>query len=61
MACAMSSPDSPFPRSCSSPTGADTSVRRLPRALLNMKAQKLPVFTVGVGSERLPKICRSIG
>ena len=35
--------------------GADTSDSPIADALLNMKAQKLPVFTVGVGSERLPK------
>ena len=32
--------------------GADTSETPLAEALLNMKAQKLPVFSVGVGSEK---------
>jgi uncharacterized membrane protein len=35
--------------------GADTSEAPLTDALLNMKAQKLPVFAVGIGSERLPR------
>jgi uncharacterized membrane protein len=35
--------------------GADTSDASLDPALLAMKAQKLPVFTVGVGSEELPR------
>jgi len=35
--------------------GADTSEASLNNALLGMKADKLPVFTVGVGSERLPR------
>jgi uncharacterized membrane protein len=35
--------------------GADTSDASLSDALLGMKAEKLPVFTVGVGSERLPR------
>jgi uncharacterized membrane protein len=35
--------------------GADTSDGPLDPALLAMKAQKLPVFTVGVGSEQLPR------
>jgi uncharacterized membrane protein len=35
--------------------GADTSDASLDAALLAMKAQKLPVFTVGVGSEQLPR------
>ena len=35
--------------------GADTSDASLDPALLAMKAQKLPVFTVGVGSEQLPR------
>jgi uncharacterized membrane protein len=35
--------------------GADTSDVSLDPALLAMKAQKLPVFTVGVGSEKLPR------
>ena len=33
--------------------GADTSDRSLTNALLGMKASKLPVFTVAVGSEKL--------
>jgi len=35
--------------------GADTSEGSLATALLGMKASKLPVFTVGVGSEKLPR------
>jgi len=35
--------------------GADTSDGSLDPALLALKAQKLPVFTVGVGSEQLPR------
>jgi uncharacterized membrane protein len=35
--------------------GADTSDGSLDPALLAMKAQKIPVFTVGVGSEELPR------
>jgi uncharacterized membrane protein len=35
--------------------GADTSEASLNNALLGMKADKLPVFTVGVGGERLPR------
>jgi hypothetical protein len=35
--------------------GADTSESSLVDALLGLKAEKLPVFTVGVGSERLPR------
>jgi uncharacterized membrane protein len=35
--------------------GADTSDVSLDPALLAMKAQKIPVFTVGVGSEQLPR------
>jgi uncharacterized membrane protein len=35
--------------------GADTSDTSLDAALLGMKAQKIPVFTVGVGSESLPR------
>ena len=35
--------------------GADTSDASLDPALLAMKAQRLPVFTVGVGSEQLPR------
>ncbi|HVZ22793.1 MAG TPA: glutamine amidotransferase [Vicinamibacterales bacterium] len=35
--------------------GADTSDKPLTDALLAMKAEKLPVFTVGVGGERLPR------
>jgi len=35
--------------------GADTSEASLNNALLGMKADKLPVFTIGVGSERLPR------
>ena len=35
--------------------GADTSDASLDPALLALKAQKLPVFTVGVGSEQLPR------
>jgi uncharacterized membrane protein len=35
--------------------GADTSEAPIAQALLNMRAQKLPVFTVGVGSERLAR------
>ena len=35
--------------------GADTSEASLADALLGMKAEKLPVFTVGVGSEQLPR------
>src|SRR5687767_4029923 len=35
--------------------GADTSESSLANALLGLKAEKLPVFTVGVGSERLPR------
>src|SRR4030095_16540151 len=35
--------------------GADTSEVSLNNALLGMKADKLPVFTIGVGSERLPR------
>jgi len=35
--------------------GADTSDVSLDSALLGMKAQKIPVFTVGVGSEQLPR------
>src|SRR5687767_11144997 len=35
--------------------GADTSDVSIDPALLAMKAQKIPVFTVGVGSEQLPR------
>ena len=35
--------------------GADTSEASLTSALLSMKASKLPVFTVGVGSDKLPR------
>jgi uncharacterized membrane protein len=35
--------------------GADTTDGALTDALLGMKAQKIPVFTVGVGSEQLPR------
>ena len=35
--------------------GADTTADPLTDALLGMKAEKLPVFTVGVGSEALPR------
>ena len=35
--------------------GADTSDDALSEALLGLKAEKLPVFTVGVGSEALPR------
>lgn len=34
--------------------GADTSEQPIADALLNIKAQKLPVFAVGVGNEKLP-------
>ena len=35
--------------------GADTSEAALSEALLGMKAEKIPVFTIGVGNERLPR------
>jgi uncharacterized membrane protein len=35
--------------------GADTSDASLDASLLGMKAQKIPVFTIGVGSEQLPR------
>jgi uncharacterized membrane protein len=35
--------------------GADTSEGSLTNTLLNLKAEKLPVFTVGVGSAKLPR------
>ena len=35
--------------------GADTSESSLSEALLGLKAEKLPVYTVGVGSARLPR------
>lgn len=35
--------------------GADTTDASIGDALLGLKAEKLPVFTVGVGSERLPR------
>jgi uncharacterized membrane protein len=35
--------------------GADTSEAALADAILGLKAEKLPVFTVGVGSEALPR------
>jgi uncharacterized membrane protein len=35
--------------------GADTSEASLTNTLLSLKAEKLPVFTVGVGSAKLPK------
>ena len=35
--------------------GADTTDTSISDALLGLKAEKLPVFTVGVGSERLPR------
>ncbi|PYR66576.1 MAG: hypothetical protein DMF88_15805, partial [Acidobacteria bacterium] len=35
--------------------GADTTEGSLTNTLLNLKADKLPVFTVGVGSAKLPK------
>jgi uncharacterized membrane protein len=35
--------------------GADTSDASLANSLLGLKAEKLPVFTVGVGGERLPR------
>lgn len=35
--------------------GADTSEGSLANTLLNLKAEKLPVFTVGIGSAKLPR------
>jgi uncharacterized membrane protein len=35
--------------------GADTTDTSIADSLLGLKAEKLPVFTVGVGSERLPR------
>ena len=35
--------------------GADTTEGSLTNTLLNLKAEKLPVFTVGVGSSKLPR------
>lgn len=35
--------------------GADTTDASLADALLGLKAEKLPVFTIGVGSEKLPR------
>jgi len=35
--------------------GADTSEGSLTNTLLNLKAEKLPIFTVGVGSAKLPR------
>jgi uncharacterized membrane protein len=35
--------------------GADTAEGTLTNTLLNLKAEKLPVFTVGVGSAKLPR------
>jgi uncharacterized membrane protein len=35
--------------------GADTTDTAIGEALLGLKAEKLPVFTVGVGSEQLPR------
>ena len=35
--------------------GADTTDSSIADALLGLKAEKLPVFTVGVGSEKLPR------
>src|SRR5262245_6523227 len=35
--------------------GADTTDASIADALLGLKAEKLPVFTVGVGSEKLPR------
>jgi uncharacterized membrane protein len=35
--------------------GADTTDTSIADALLGLKAEKLPVFTVGVGSEKLPR------
>jgi len=35
--------------------GADTSEDSLTNTLLNLKAEKLPIFTVGIGSARLPR------
>jgi uncharacterized membrane protein len=35
--------------------GADTSDASLDPALLGLKAQKIPVFTIGVGAEQLPR------
>ncbi|HET9271784.1 MAG TPA: vWA domain-containing protein, partial [Vicinamibacterales bacterium] len=35
--------------------GADTSEASLSQAMLGLKAEKLPVFAVGVGSESLPR------
>ena len=35
--------------------GADTTDSSIGDALLGLKAEKMPVFTVGVGSERLPR------
>ncbi|HZJ33581.1 MAG TPA: hypothetical protein VFD21_18545 [Vicinamibacterales bacterium] len=35
--------------------GADTTDASIEDALLGLKAEKLPVFTVGVGSEKLPR------
>jgi len=35
--------------------GADTSEASLTNTLLSLKAEKLPVFTVGVGSAKLPR------
>jgi uncharacterized membrane protein len=35
--------------------GADTSEGSLANALLGLKAEKLPVFTIGVGAEQLPR------
>jgi hypothetical protein len=35
--------------------GADTGEKALSDAILGLKAERLPVFTVGVGSEALPR------
>ena len=42
-----------WPASCSCPTARTRARTSITNALLGMKAQKMPVFTVGVGSEKL--------
>ena len=54
-ACATSSPGCRWRAWSSSPTALTPSDASLNEALLALKAEKLPVFTVGVGSEQLPR------
>ena len=59
-ACARSCAGCPWPASWWCLTAPIRAKRALSGALLGLKAEKLPVFTVGVGSEACRATCRSI-